>query len=102
MPWKPISDRSMNLPADWETRRRRCLADAGGRCQAFDPATRKRCANEATQADHKGDPMDHGDLQALCWYHHDRKTNAESVAARARQQAKLRHPMDVHPALRNR
>ena len=99
MPWE-TSDRKAELPPDWEARRRRCRDAAGGRCQGFDSVTRKRCALPGTDADHRGDPDDHDDLQWLCGHHHMLKTQQESARARRANQAKLRHPVEVHPALR--
>jgi 5-methylcytosine-specific restriction enzyme A len=90
------SSRRAELPPDWAKRRKDCLDAAGGRCQQILPSG-ARCPRPATDADHKNDPLDHDDLQALCRKHHNDKTGEEARAGRikkgtATRPAETRHP----------
>lgn len=95
MAWA-TSNRRAQLPPDWAKRAKACLAAAGGRCEWLLPSG-KRCPRPATDADHKSDPLDHDDLQALCRTHHNKKTGEEARAGRidrskANRPAETRHP----------
>lgn len=111
MPWN-TSRRKAELPPDWEQRRRLCLANANGRCQArvddgqgWEWPTPEwigpddRCIQTATDADHRSNRNNHDDLQALCPYHHGVKTQRESAAGRAAARRKLRLPIEKPPGL---
>lgn len=90
------SPRRAELPPDWASIRRVVIERAGGRCEAT-MRDGTRCRDKATDADHKirGGPDDPTNLQALCAWHHKRKTQAE--AADARQPRSNRHPRESHP-----
>ncbi|GGX98483.1 HNH endonuclease [Streptomyces fructofermentans] len=102
MPWAS-SNRRAQLPRDWDAAvRPRILARDGHRCvQAL--AAGGRCPEtQALEVDHIGDPHDHDDanLQTLCHWHHQRKTAAESGAARRRRPRERRaRPAERHPGL---
>ena len=95
MAWQG-SNRRAELPPDWAKRRKACLDAAGGRCQWILPSG-ARCPREATDADHKSDPLNHDDLQALCRTHHNRKTGEEARAARAKKGSAKRPKETRHP-----
>lgn len=92
------STRRAELPPDWDTViRPRILARDGHRCTWT--TDYKRCREQASDVDHRGDPHDHSDanLRSLCGWHHDRKSSAEGNAARTR--LTMRHPPERHPGL---
>lgn len=99
MPWDS-SDRRSRLPADWAIQRLRVLRRDGYRCQARD-STGRLCAAPANQADHieRGDDHSLDNLQALCQWHHARKSSHEGNAAR-RPRARQRRDPEPHPGLR--
>ena len=97
MAWEG-SNRRAQLPPDWARRRQACLDAAGGRCEQLLPSGR-RCPRPATDADHKNDPNDHDDLQALCSTHHKRKTSQEAREGKARKGSWTREP-EAHPGRR--
>lgn len=96
MPWT-TSNRKAELPSDWSTRRMRVLRRDGYRCRARD-STGALCGHAANQVDHiqRGDDHDYDNLQALCRWHHDRKSSAEGAAAR-RPRATQRRESEPHP-----
>ena len=98
MAWEG-SDRRDRLPADWSTRRVRVLRRDGYRCQAKDSIGVK-CEAPANQCDHivAGDNHDEDNLQALCRWHHDRKSSAEGAAARRPRPTQRRAP-EAHPGM---
>lgn len=98
MAWEN-SDRKARLPRDWSTRRVRVLRRDGYKCQARD-STGALCAAPANQVDHveHGDNHDLSNLQALCRWHHARKSSREGVAARRPRQGQARPP-EPHPGL---
>ncbi len=113
MPWN-TSQRKATLPPDWAARRRACLANANGRCQARTDDGQgwewptpmwigpdDRCIQTATDADHRVDRLNHAveNLQALCKTHHSQKTRTESAAGRALMRKKLRLPDERPPGL---
>jgi 5-methylcytosine-specific restriction protein A len=89
------SNRRAQLPPDWARRQAACIANAGGQCQQTLPSG-ARCPRDATDADHKGDPLDHDNLQALCPAHHKRKTSGEAQQGKARRGSWTREP-EAHP-----
>jgi len=92
------SDRRAQLPPDWARRQAACIKDAGGRCEQILPSG-ARCPRPATDADHKSDPLNHDDLQALCRTHHNRKTGIEAQQGKARKGSWTREP-EAHPGRR--
>jgi hypothetical protein len=96
MAWQG-SDRRARLPANWATLRLRVLRRDGWRCVAR-MSDGTRCPEPATDVDHKVPGDDHrpGNLQALCRWHHARKSSAEGNAARP---SRRREP-EAHPAFR--
>lgn len=99
MGWES-SDRKAELPSDWTTRRVRVLRRDGYRCQAVD-SVGVMCGAHANQVDHIKPGPDHSleNLQALCRWHHARKSAGEGVAARRPRARQSRDP-EVHPAFR--
>lgn len=91
------STRRDDLPADWSARRMRVLRRDGYRCQARD-STGRQCGDPANQADHivPGPNHDEDNLQALCRWHHARKSSAEGVAARKPRPTR-EAPREAHP-----
>lgn len=99
MPWT-TSDRRERLPSDWPTRRQVVLRRDGWRCVAT-MRDGDRCTEVATDVDHvrPGDDHSLGNLQALCRWHHGRKSAREGVEARAvRPRAGRARPVGQHPA----
>lgn len=93
------SNRRARLPADWPAIVRRILARDEHRCRA-EMSDGTRCTERANQVDHivAGDDHSDANLQALCWWHHARKSAAEGNAARARA-TNHRRP-ERHPGLK--
>ena len=98
MGWE-TSDRKSRLPSDWPVRRVRVLRRDGYRCQARDSMGVK-CNAPANQVDHiiPNDDDDYDNLQALCRWHHARKSSHEGVAARKPRSSRYRDP-ESHPGL---
>lgn len=77
----------------------RVLRRDGYRCQARD-SLGVLCGEPANQVDH----IEHGDdhsldnLQALCRWHHARKSSAEGAAARRPRASRSRAP-EAHPGM---
>ena len=96
------SDRRQRLPGNWNMIRSSVLRRDGYRCQAGEPGD--RCERRATDVDHitRGDDHDLSNLQALCKYHHGKKSAQEgsqaALAARARKASKFRREPEVHPS----
>lgn len=97
MGWES-SDRKSELPQDWALRRMRVLRRDSYRCQARD-STGRACGEWANQCDHiePGNNHDLDNLQALCAWHHARKSSREGVAARRPRARQSREP-EPHPA----
>lgn len=94
------SDRRARLPSDWRAIVARILARDGHKCRAIlDAGT--RCNAPANQVDHivRGDDHSDGNLQALCAWHHGKKSAAEGVAGR-RTPPTSRRPAERHPGLK--
>jgi 5-methylcytosine-specific restriction enzyme A len=92
------SDRRERLPDDWELRRSIVLRNASYQCEWYEDG--KRCPNVATDCDHiiRGDDHSLANLQALCPYHHNRKSSREGNAAR---KAKYSPRIEPHPGYRD-
>jgi 5-methylcytosine-specific restriction protein A len=92
------STRSTRYPDDWALRRLRVLRRDGYRCQARD-STGAQCGDPANQCDHivAGDDHSEDNLQALCRWHHARKSSAEGAAARKPRAKQAREP-EPHPS----
>ncbi len=90
------SDRRERLPADWEERRLTVLRESGYRCEVT-MRDGSRCRDKATDVDHReaGDDHSHGNLQAICTWHHRRKSSREGNAARVR----THRDKGLHPGL---
>lgn len=98
MAWdKGVSARAERLPSDWQTRRMRVLRRDRYCCQARD-SLGVQCGAPANQVDHvlPNDDHDYDNLQALCRWHHDRKSSAEGAAARRPKARQSRDP-EPHP-----
>lgn len=82
------SNRAARLPPNWDTIRAAVLRDASYRCETL-MRNGTRCHDRATEVDHiiAGDNHDRSNLQAICTWHHRRKTAAEANAARQRNRA---------------
>ena len=97
MPWSS-SDRREELPSNWDKLRQEALDRDGRRCRW------SGCGQPATDVDHVRRGNDHRlqNLQSLCAWHHQIKTNQESAAERREQRAKLSFPNQYpkHPGLR--
>lgn len=101
MAWqqKGPSDRARRLPPDWHRIRARVLRRDNYRCQAR-MSTGYKCGEPANQVDHiePGDNHDERNLQALCQWHHARKSSREGAAARRPRPSRTRPP-EAHPGL---
>ncbi|GAB1641749.1 HNH endonuclease signature motif containing protein [Krasilnikovia sp. MM14-A1259] len=97
MSWE-TSDRRARLPRDWPVRRQRVLRAASYRCQI--KAHGIPCGEPAAEVDHieRGDDHSYENLQAICRWHHARKTAAEAAAARKPRPTQRREP-ERHPGL---
>jgi len=98
MAWD-TSDRRLRLPDDWPLRRLRVLRRDGYKCQARD-SLGVQCGAPANQCDHieHGDNHDLDNLQALCSWHHARKSSKEGHAAR-RPRVRQRREPEPHPGM---
>lgn len=104
MAWE-TSDRKSTLPADWPVRRQVVLSRAKGRCEVSHKSGR-RCWDDAKDVDHivphsEGGSDDYSNLQAICSWHHSKKSSAEGgrafQAADAERRKILKHPVEEHP-----
>lgn len=97
MPWTTSTRRS-RLPSSWPRLRLIVLARDNYACQAKDSRGIK-CLLPAREVDHKvpGDNHDLSNLQALCPWHHGRKSASEGVAARPPRPTRAR-PSSTNPA----
>ena len=93
------SARAQRLPSNWQTLRIRVLRRDRYKCQAV-MSTGNRCLEPANQCDHieAGDNHDLDNLEALCRWHHARKSSAEGAAARRPKLTSKRRP-ESHPGL---
>lgn len=94
------SNRRSRLPKDWSRRRRSILVRDQYQCQIINPDTNGICGEAATEVDHivPGDNHEPTNLQAICHWHHARKSSAEGAAARIKFAPRNR-PKERHPGL---
>ena len=103
MPGWQGSDRRDRLPPDWEKRRKRVLKRDNHECQVrMDNGT--VCGDLATEVDHKraGDNHEDWNLQAICSWHHKRKSSGEggsALAAKRKQIDQRFRRTEDHPGL---
>jgi 5-methylcytosine-specific restriction enzyme A len=101
------SDRKSTLPPDWPQRRQVVLRRAEGRCEVRKKDGR-RCWDKAKDVDHKvphseGGSDDYFNLQAICEWHHKKKSSAEGgrafQAADAERRKLLKRTPEKHPGV---
>jgi 5-methylcytosine-specific restriction enzyme A len=92
------STRRERLPGNWKQLRSAVLKRAGDRCQAIEHDG-SRCPERATDVDHIRPGDDHAlaNLQALCSWHHGRKSGQEG--GRSRKWISKKRPAERHPGL---
>ena len=93
------SRRRAELPPNWYTEIRPAILQRDGyQCRAV-LADGRRCTERATDVDHIGNRHDHrpANLQALCGWHHGRKSSSEGN--RAQRRYSNRRPPERHPGL---
>ena len=93
--------RRLELPPNWRNLREQVLQRDDYQCVAI---TRDgaRCPEPADEVDHIRRGVDHSleNLQALCGWHHRRKTQAEAREAAANvPRITTRRPDEPHPGL---
>lgn len=103
MPQWQGSNRRERLPAGWDKIRKRIMKRDGFECQAK-LRNGGRCGEPATDVDHIDPGDDHRDqnLQALCDWHHKRKSGAEGARAAKRKRAAIKKKfrrVEDHPGL---
>ncbi|MFC4089340.1 HNH endonuclease [Micromonospora sp. GCM10011541] len=103
MPGWEGSDRRLRLPPDWDKIRKRILRRDSYRCKIRNPHG-QRCTEPAVDVDHIVNNDDHreSNLQAICDWHHKKKSGAEGAAARTaaiRRTAKKFTRTEAHPGL---
>jgi 5-methylcytosine-specific restriction protein A len=95
MAWEG-STRHDRLPPDWPAIRVRILARDGHRCQHHRVDLGRICGERATDVDHSD-----GNLQALCPWHHRKKSGREGgLASGVARAAKRARETPAHPGLR--
>lgn len=99
MAWEG-SNRRARLPKDWARKRRSVLVRDKYQCQVILPETNGICGTAATEVDHikPGDNHDMTNLQAICHWHHARKSSKEGNAAKIKIAPRNR-PQEKHPGL---
>lgn len=103
MPQWSNSTRRDRLPPDWQKIRRRILKRDGFQCQSV-KADGSLCLEVANEVDHKEAGDDHSDanLEAICTWHHRKKSSREGAAAANRQRRANRSKFrrtEEHPGL---
>ncbi|MFE3657265.1 HNH endonuclease [Streptomyces sp. NPDC059165] len=94
------SNRRAELPADWYTTiRPHILQRDEHRCRWRESG--RACGRPANQVDHIGDRHDHRpeNLQALCEWHHDRKTSRQGNLSPNRAKITEARTRERHPGL---
>lgn len=91
------SRRKFEFPPDWARRRAKVLQRAGYRCEHVRADTGTRCRERATEVDHvvphsQGGSDELGNLQALCSWHHVRKSGREGAQGVRRARPAREHP----------
>ena len=86
------SNRARTLPKDWPARVAHVLRRDARRCQWVRTDTGSRCLGRARDVDHiishaDGGTDDYSNLQALCPYHHGKKSGREGGLASGRSRA---------------
>lgn len=113
MPQWQNSSRHDRLPPDWAKLRRLVLKRDHEECQApmrtgtskaSDGTGKTVCGDEATDVDHiePGDDHSLGNLQALCDWHHKKKSGLEGAAAVNRKRRAIKKKFrrtESHPGL---
>lgn len=102
MAWEG-SDRHDRLPRDWPAIRAHVLARDAHMCQHVRLDTGRACGLQATDVDHieRGDDHRPENLQALCGWHHRKKSGSEGGRASAEARARrAKATAYVHPGLR--
>lgn len=99
MPYGSRSARTVPLPKDWSTIRRRILARDGYQCTWATNGI--RCCAPATDVDHIGDPDRHEDdnLRSLCVTHHRRRSSSQGGKAWHAKRKPRQRPAEQHPGL---
>lgn len=103
MGWE-TSDRRSRLPRNWSKITSKVLKRDGYTC-CWILEDSSRCKNKATDVDHisPGDNHELWNLQALCEYHHDRKSAKEGSEAMNLKRAKIHNKFrrdEAHPSSR--
>lgn len=99
------SDRRSQLPPDWPAVVLRILKRDHHRCQWVRYDTDKRCLRHATDVDHilpysQGGTDVDANLQALCPYHHKKKSGREGgLASGISRRAARDAAVPLHPGL---
>lgn len=93
------SNRGDRLPRNWRRIRAIVLERAGYRCEWIRVDTGERCTEVATDVDHilAGDNHSLNNLQALCRYHHAKKSSREGAAAASRKRIRRVREAEQHP-----
>lgn len=100
MAWEQ-STRRQRLPKNWAQIRRQVLHRDRHLCQILLEDVGTICGELATEVDHvvAGDNHALTNLQAICTWHHRRKSSAEGAAARPKFESRLRK-QEAHPSAR--
>jgi 5-methylcytosine-specific restriction endonuclease McrA len=96
------STRKETLPPDWDKIRRGVLRRDAYRCQHIRYDTERKCGRTARDVDHIEGRLDHRpeNLQSLCGWHHDEKTNHDAgVASGEARRKKAEGSKKKHPGL---
>jgi 5-methylcytosine-specific restriction protein A len=96
------SNRKAELPRNWPQIVARILTRDLHRCQWIRVDTDSRCLAHANQVDHiePGGPDEDWNLQALCAYHHGKKSGREGGIASGKARAKkAAASKPLHPGL---
>lgn len=98
------SDRKQTLPKDWPARVTHVLRRDHRSCQHIRNDTGRKCGLRANQVDHivphhLGGTDDYSNLQALCEWHHARKSGAEGGRASGKARAAKKPAKPLHPGL---
>lgn len=98
MAWEG-STRRERLPREWRRIRATVLDRAGYRCEWTRTDTDTRCIELASDVDHivRGDDHSLENLQALCRYHHARKSSREGAQVANARRPRVRREPERHP-----
>lgn len=105
MPGWSSSDRRHELPANWASEVvPRIMTRDHRRCQHIREDTGRCCGRRATDVDHIDQTRRHdhsdGNLQALCQWHHRRKSGREGgIASGTARRTRAQATKPVHPGL---